>query len=95
MATIAVIFDFDDTLVPDSTTALLRRYGVDPEKFWSELASALVSEGYDHPSRICASYWIVSVTISHSALCATKTCGNSARVSTRCSTPDYRACSPT
>lgn len=49
MATIAVIFDFDDTLVPDSTTALLRRYGVDPDEFWSEFAPALVNEGYDPP----------------------------------------------
>jgi hypothetical protein len=27
MAVLAVIFDFDDTLVPDSTTALLEAYG--------------------------------------------------------------------
>ena len=30
MATIAVIFDFDDTLLPDSTTQLLRKYKIDP-----------------------------------------------------------------
>ena len=49
MATIAVIFDFDDTLVPDSTTALLRRYGIDPGDFWGTFAPSLVSEGYDPP----------------------------------------------
>ncbi|MDE0694140.1 MAG: HAD family hydrolase [Gammaproteobacteria bacterium] len=49
MATIAVVFDFDDTLVPDSTTALLEQYGVDPGEFWGTLAPVLVREGYDPP----------------------------------------------
>ena len=41
MAVIAVVFDFDDTLVPDSTTALLESRGVDAAQFWSELIPPL------------------------------------------------------
>jgi hypothetical protein len=33
---IALIFDFDDTLTPDSTTQLLRSYGIDTSKFWQQ-----------------------------------------------------------
>jgi 2-hydroxy-3-keto-5-methylthiopentenyl-1-phosphate phosphatase len=43
---LAVIFDFDDTLAPDSTTKLLRTHGVDAEKFWGD-AKKLVTLGYD------------------------------------------------
>lgn len=46
-ATIAVIFDFDDTLVPDSTSLLLQQHGIDPTRFWKEEAKALVDKGYD------------------------------------------------
>lgn len=49
MAAIAVVFDFDDTLVPDSTTALLESRGIDVRNFWSELVPPLVSDGYDPP----------------------------------------------
>lgn len=49
MAVIAVIFDFDDTLLPDSTSALLDEYGIDPTRFWSEDAQRLVEEGFDPP----------------------------------------------
>lgn len=49
MAVLAVIFDFDDTLVPDSTTALLEARGIDVREFWTESAPALVAEGYDPP----------------------------------------------
>ena len=48
-STIALVFDFDDTLVPDSTTALLKTYGIDPQKFWSIDAKTLVTRGYDPP----------------------------------------------
>jgi len=46
---IAVVFDFDDTLMPDSTSRLLRSYSIKPEEFWPE-ASALLKQGYDQPS---------------------------------------------
>lgn len=49
MAVIAVVFDFDDTLVPDSTTALLQSRGIDVGAFWSEVVPPLVEEGYDPP----------------------------------------------
>ncbi len=47
LETIAVVFDFDDTLVPDSTSLLLSAHGVDTDKFWREDAIALVAEGFD------------------------------------------------
>ncbi|HZR84963.1 MAG TPA: HAD family hydrolase [Candidatus Binatia bacterium] len=43
---LAVIFDYDDTLVPDSTTKLLRAHDVDADKFWKD-ARELVKKGYD------------------------------------------------
>jgi phosphoglycolate phosphatase-like HAD superfamily hydrolase len=49
MSIVAVIFDFDDTLLPDSTSALLREHGLDPEEFWSRKTKALVDRGYDPP----------------------------------------------
>jgi hypothetical protein len=47
--TIALIFDFDDTLVPDSTSLLLESFGIDAERFWMEEAKPLVEAGYDQP----------------------------------------------
>jgi phosphoserine phosphatase len=44
---IALIFDFDDTLTDDSTTALLREYGVDPGEFWNGRVKARVESGWD------------------------------------------------
>lgn len=46
---VALIFDFDDTLVPDSTTKLLKAHGIDTNGFWQE-ARTLVEQGYDQPS---------------------------------------------
>lgn len=45
---IAVVFDFDDTLMPDSTSSLLRAYSIDPETFWPA-ARDLLKQGYDQP----------------------------------------------
>jgi phosphoserine phosphatase len=47
---IALIFDFDDTLVPDSTTQFLKANGFDTGKFWKEEVAALVKAGYDPPA---------------------------------------------
>ncbi len=44
---IAVIFDFDDTLVPDSTNLLLEKFGVDTKQFWQDAYSKVVTSGYD------------------------------------------------
>lgn len=46
-STLAIIFDFDDTLAPDSTTKLLQNYKIDPQKFWTKDVKALVSSGFD------------------------------------------------
>jgi len=47
---LAVIFDFDDTLVPDSTTQLLKAHGIDTSKFWQHEVAPLIEEGYDPPA---------------------------------------------
>ena len=47
MAVIAVIFDFDDTIVPDSTTELLKNHGIKPDDFWLKDVRALIDSGYD------------------------------------------------
>src|SRR3546814_14731595 len=39
---IALIFDFDDTLAPDSTTGFLAEMGVDVEHFWNEQVGPLL-----------------------------------------------------
>ena len=38
---IAIIFDFDDTLAPDSTSGYLGRCGIDVPHFWKEEVKAL------------------------------------------------------
>jgi phosphoserine phosphatase len=46
--TIAVVFDFDDTLAPDSTTGYLKRSGItDVTSFWKQEVSALTSNDWD------------------------------------------------
>lgn len=45
---VALIFDFDDTLAPDSTAALLASRGVDTSKFWG-VQKELIQDGYDPP----------------------------------------------
>jgi phosphoserine phosphatase len=49
VALVAVVFDFDDTLAPDSTSTLLAAHGIDPERFWAIDARRLIEEGYDPP----------------------------------------------
>lgn len=44
---LAAVFDFDETLAPDSTTRLLESFGYDTGTFWKEDVRALVSRGYD------------------------------------------------
>lgn len=45
---IAIIFDFDDTLAPDSTSGYLKeRCGVDTPRFWTEEVQPLMDEGWD------------------------------------------------
>ena len=44
---IAVAFDFDDTLAPDSMGSLLETYGVDKEAYWAEHVHPRVEDGWD------------------------------------------------
>jgi phosphoserine phosphatase len=44
---IAVIFDFDDTLAPESTSQLLKSYEIDVEEFWENRFAELIEDGYD------------------------------------------------
>jgi len=41
---IALIFDFDDTLAPDSTSGFLTGMGVDAARFWSQEVGPLLNE---------------------------------------------------
>jgi hypothetical protein len=45
--TIAVVFDFDDTLAPDSTSGFLAKIGVDVKSFWGQTVEQLVSSDWD------------------------------------------------
>lgn len=45
--TIAVVFDFDDTLGPDSTSGLLQQLGVDVQRFWKEEVQNLLDDDWD------------------------------------------------
>ena len=47
MPVIALVFDYDDTLVPDTTSMLLEDRGLNVRKFWTEDVANLVREGYD------------------------------------------------
>jgi len=44
---LAVIFDFDDTLVPDTTSELLKKYEIDPQVFWTKEVKELIASGYE------------------------------------------------
>lgn len=44
---IALVFDFDDTLAPDSTSGFLKTLGIDAPKFWTETVQPLVNVGWD------------------------------------------------
>ena len=47
MSIIALVFDFDDTLAPDSTSAFLESMGVDAARFWEERVRPLDRGGWD------------------------------------------------
>jgi len=46
MSILTVIFDYDDTLVPDTTSQLLSHYGIDPQEFWEGDFKELAEKGY-------------------------------------------------
>jgi hypothetical protein len=44
---IALIFDFDDTLAPDSTSGFLDSLGVDTQQFWTKRVDPLLAQDWD------------------------------------------------
>ncbi len=46
---IAIICDCDDTLAPDTTSALLESNGIDIESFWNKKIAKQVQQGWDPP----------------------------------------------
>lgn len=46
---LAIVFDFDDTLLPDSTTLLLEKHQIDPRNFWGKEVKNLIDLGFDPP----------------------------------------------
>lgn len=57
---IAVVFDFDDTLAPDSTSGFLEWCGVDSDRFWEERVHPLVEDGWDPIPAQCQALMQVS-----------------------------------
>ena len=47
MNKIALVFDFDDTLAPDSTSSFLESMGLDVHHFWQERVQPLLEKGWD------------------------------------------------
>jgi hypothetical protein len=47
MNKIAIIFDFDDTLAPDSTSTFLESLGIDVSDFWQKKVKNLLDEDWD------------------------------------------------
>lgn len=47
MNKIALIFDFDETLVEESTSAFLASFGIDIDNFWKKRVNALIEEDWD------------------------------------------------
>lgn len=45
-AIVAVVFDFDETLIGDSTTLLLAKHGIKPKTFWGQVKK-LVAAGHE------------------------------------------------
>ncbi len=47
MNKIALIFDFDETLVEESTSAFLESYGLDIDAFWNKTVNSLIQKDWD------------------------------------------------
>jgi hypothetical protein len=44
---IALIFDFDDTLAPDSTSGFLAQCGINVPQFWQDEVQPLLKDNWD------------------------------------------------
>ena len=47
MKTIGLIFDFDETIVEESTTAFIESLGVNSKEFWDQTNHQLMEKGWD------------------------------------------------
>jgi hypothetical protein len=45
--TIAIVFDFDDTLAPDTSSSFLESLGVDVKDFWTKRVQRRIDDGWD------------------------------------------------
>lgn len=57
---IAVVFDFDETLAPNTTDAMLRHLGFDPGRIRSERVQPLVDDGWE--SRLAEAHVLTSIS---------------------------------
>jgi hypothetical protein len=57
---VGIVFDFDGTLAPDSTSAFLRHRGFDAEKFWNSDVQARMDEGWDPVPAYLYELWRLS-----------------------------------
>ena len=62
--TIAIIFDFDDTLAPDSTSGYLDHIGEDVREFWRNDVDPRVKDGWDPVTAYI--YRLIELSKSHS-----------------------------
>lgn len=49
-AVLAVVFDFNETLLLDSTSKLLLTHGLDPAELWTKHVRKPIDEGFDRTS---------------------------------------------
>lgn len=57
---IALVFDFDETLAPNTTDALLSHLGLDPEQVRSEQVQPLVDDGWE--SRLAEAHVLTTIS---------------------------------
>jgi phosphoserine phosphatase len=57
---VAVVFDFDGTIAPDSTSGFLRYRGADAERFWKVDVQARMNEGWDPVPAYLYELWKLS-----------------------------------
>lgn len=62
---LGIIFDFDDTLAPDSLRSLLASYGLDKERFEREQLAPLLADGWDEI--LAKMYCLVQLSQQHPA----------------------------
>lgn len=67
---IALVFDFDETLGPDTLTALLKHCDIDPDWFEEELVNPFVEDGWD--KQLARFYHLIQLSRQRDELNVTK-----------------------